>query len=52
MRYLNVKKALAAWMALQPLSEKDRERWQWPHSSTDGEFHPDSYLSKYKVFFI
>ena len=24
--YLNIKKALAAWQALQPLSEKDRER--------------------------
>lgn len=26
MKYLNIKKALAAWQALQPLSEKDRER--------------------------
>ena len=26
MRYLNIKKALAAWQNLQPLSEKDRER--------------------------
>ena len=26
MKYLNVKKALAAWQDLQPLSEKDRER--------------------------
>jgi len=26
MKYLNVKKALAAWQALQPLSEKDRQR--------------------------
>ena len=26
MKYLNVKKALAAWRDLQPLSEKDRER--------------------------
>jgi len=26
MKYLNVKKALAAWQQLQPLSEKDRER--------------------------
>ncbi len=26
MKYLNVKKALAAWQELQPLSEKDRER--------------------------
>ena len=26
MKYLNLKKALAAWQALQPLSEKDRER--------------------------
>lgn len=26
MKYLNIKKALAAWKALQPLSEKDRER--------------------------
>lgn len=26
MKYLNVKKALAAWQALQPLSEKDRDR--------------------------
>lgn len=25
MKYLNIKKALAAWQALQPLSEKDRE---------------------------
>jgi Fic family protein len=26
MKYLNIKKALEAWQALQPLSEKDRER--------------------------
>ncbi|MBR3744591.1 MAG: Fic family protein [Bacteroidales bacterium] len=26
MKYLNIKKALDAWQALQPLSEKDRER--------------------------
>ena len=26
MKYLNIKKALAAWQAIQPLSEKDRER--------------------------
>lgn len=26
MKYLNIKKALAAWQNLQPLSEKDRER--------------------------
>lgn len=26
MKYLNIKKALAAWKALQPLSERDRER--------------------------
>lgn len=26
MKYLNVKKALAAWKDLQPLSEKDKER--------------------------
>lgn len=26
MKYLNIKKALAAWRNLQPLSEKDRER--------------------------
>ena len=26
MKYLNIKKALAAWQELQPLSEKDRER--------------------------
>lgn len=26
MRYLNIKKALAAWQELQPLSDKDRER--------------------------
>lgn len=26
MKYLNIKKALAAWQALQPLSAKDRER--------------------------
>ena len=26
MKYLNVKKALAAWQDLQPLSEKDKER--------------------------
>ena len=26
MKYLNIKKALAAWQGLQPLSEKDRER--------------------------
>ena len=26
MRYLNIKKALAAWQELQPLSEKDRDR--------------------------
>ena len=26
MKYLNIKKALAAWQDLQPLSEKDRER--------------------------
>ena len=26
MKYLNIKKALAAWHDLQPLSEKDRER--------------------------
>ncbi len=26
MKYLNVKKALAAWQAIQPLSERDRER--------------------------
>ena len=26
MKYLNIKKALEAWRALQPLSEKDRER--------------------------
>ena len=26
MRYLNIKKALAAWQNLQPLSEKDRDR--------------------------
>lgn len=26
MKYLNVKKALAAWQALQPLSDKDKER--------------------------
>lgn len=26
MKYLNVKKALAAWQCLQPLSEKDKER--------------------------
>ena len=25
MKYLNIKKALAAWQELQPLSEKDRE---------------------------
>ena len=28
MKYLNVKKALAAWRDLQPLSEKDRESWR------------------------
>ena len=26
MKHLNIKKALAAWQELQPLSEKDRER--------------------------
>lgn len=26
MKYLNIKKALAAWQELQPLSDKDRER--------------------------
>ena len=26
MKYLNIKKALAAWQDLQPLSEKDRDR--------------------------
>ena len=26
MKYLNIKKALAAWQEIQPLSEKDRER--------------------------
>lgn len=26
MKYLNIRKALAAWQALQPLSDKDRER--------------------------
>ena len=26
MKYLNIKKALAAWQKLQPLSDKDRER--------------------------
>ena len=26
MKYLNVKKALEAWRALQPLNEKDRDR--------------------------
>ena len=26
MKYLNIKKALAAWQDLQPLSDKDRER--------------------------
>ena len=26
MKYLNIKKALAAWHNLQPLSEKDRDR--------------------------
>lgn len=26
MKYLNIKKALAAWHNIQPLSEKDRER--------------------------
>ena len=26
MKYLNIKKALEAWQALQPLSEKDRDR--------------------------
>ena len=26
MKYLNIKKALAAWNSLQPLSEKDKER--------------------------
>lgn len=26
MKYLNIRKALAAWRNLQPLSEKDRER--------------------------
>ena len=26
MKYLNIKKTLAAWQELQPLSEKDRER--------------------------
>ena len=26
MKYLNIKKALAAWQNLQPLSEKDRDR--------------------------
>ena len=26
MKYLTIKKALAAWQELQPLSEKDRER--------------------------
>lgn len=26
MKYLNIKKALAAWQSIQPLSEKDRER--------------------------
>ena len=26
MKYLNIKKALAAWQELQPLSEKDRDR--------------------------
>ena len=26
MKYLNIKKALAAWLGLQPLSEKDKER--------------------------
>ena len=25
MKYLNIKKALVAWQALQPLSERDRE---------------------------
>ena len=25
MKYLNIKKALAAWQNLQPLSEKDRD---------------------------
>ena len=25
MKYLNIKKALAAWQELQPLSEKDRD---------------------------
>ena len=26
MKYLNIRKALAAWQEIQPLSEKDRER--------------------------
>lgn len=26
MKYLNIKKALAAWQSLQPLSEKDKDR--------------------------
>ena len=26
MKYLNIKKALAAWQNIQPLSEKDRDR--------------------------
>lgn len=26
MKHLNIKKAMAAWQELQPLSEKDRER--------------------------
>ena len=26
MKYLNIKKALAAWQSLQPLSERDRDR--------------------------
>gem|GEM_PF-6784934 len=26
MKYLNVKKTLAAWQELQPLSDKDREK--------------------------
>ena len=26
MKYLNIKKALAAWQELQPLSEKDKDR--------------------------
>lgn len=26
MKYLNIKKALAAWQNLQPLSEKDKEK--------------------------